>query len=593
MPIDGKNVILYITKTIRATEGWRLSYLKNKEDNVLGRKTAKMLGLVLAGSMVISMTSPVADAAAKMSLSKKKITITQGEKVTLKVKKAAKKVKWSVTKGKKVIKLSKKKKASVVITGKKAGKAVVTAKAGKKKLTCKVKVKAANTDVQPTQAPATKAPATQAPATNTPASSPVTTAPTVSETPVVSEAPTTAPSESPKANEPVKNIVIDMSKVSAKTFTSSPAALDFSSQIESRFDLSYFKEVKVGYTLEINEEADIATITGGKIAVASTTDDLDGYSDGIAFSYNLSSTDETSTTIDLSGDKVSGSAVGLNVQPMDSANNYGWPAALKSITITSIEFVAKEGAVYTEGGVKPTPESTVAPEFESSEFHYDGLDQAWIDANIDPSKPVVAISFDDGPGGYSKFVDYGMQIQNSLKEYGAHATFFYIGAHIKHDEDSRNEVISAKEAGFEVANHSYDSNGLNKEDADIIKEKIQKTDALLKELTGYNNFLFRAPNVAYSDTMFAVIEKPFIDVSVWSNDYVNSTTKEDLVENVTKNLKDGDIINMHSVHEKTAQAVPEILKYCKDNGIQVVGVSELFAIKGKALMTGEKYNNAY
>lgn len=559
----------------------------------MGRKTAKMLGLVLAGSMVISMTSPVADAAAKMSLSKKKITITQGEKVTLKVKKATKKVKWSVTKGKKVIKLSKKKKASVVITGKKAGKAVVTAKAGKKKLTCKVTVKAANTDVQPTQAPATKAPATQAPATNTPASSPVTTAPTVSETPVVSEAPTTAPSESPKANEPVKNIVIDMSKVSAKTFTSSPAALDFSSQIESRFDLSYFKEVKVGYTLEINEEADIATITGGKIAVASTTDDLNGYSDGIAFSYNLSSTDETSTTIDLSGDKVSGSAVGLNVQPMDSANNYGWPAALKSITITSIEFVAKEGAVYTEGGVKPTPAPTVAPEFESSEFHYDGLNRAWIDANIDPSKPVVAISFDDGPGGYSKFVDYGMQIQNSLKEYGAHATFFYIGAHIEHDEDSRNEVISAKEAGFEVANHSYDSNGLNKEDADIIKEKIQKTDALLKELTGYNNFLFRAPNVAYSDTMFAVIEKPFIDVSVWSNDYVNSTTKEDLVENVTKNLKDGDIINMHSVHEKTAQAVPEILKYCKDNGIQVVGVSELFAIKGKALMTGKKYNNAY
>ena len=566
----------------------------------MGRKTAKMLGLVLAGSMVISMTSPVADAAAKMSLSKKKITITQGEKVTLKVKKATKKVKWSVTKGKKVIKLSKKKKASVVITGKKAGKAVVTAKAGKKKLTCKVTVKAANTDVQPTQAPATTAPTatpweTQAPATQPPATTAPTSTPVVSEAPTAtpSEAPTATPSESPKANEPVKNIVIDMSKVSAKTFTSSPAALDFSSQIESRFDLSYFKEVKVGYTLEINEEADIATITGGKIAVASTTDDLNGYSDGIAFSYNLSSTDETSTTIDLSGDKVSGSAVGLNVQPMDSANNYGWPTALKSITITSIEFVAKEGAVYTEGGVKPTPAPTVAPEFESSEFHYDGLNRAWIDANIDPSKPVVALSFDDGPGGYSKFVDYGMQIQNSLKEYGAHATFFYIGAHIEHDEDSRNEVISAKEAGFEVANHSYDSNGLNKEDADIIKEKIQKTDALLKELTGYNNFLFRAPNVAYSDTMFAVIEKPFIDVSVWSNDYVNSTTKEDLVENVTKDLKDGDIINMHSVHEKTAQAVPEILKYCKDNGIQVVGVSELFAIKGKALMTGKKYNNAY
>ena len=557
----------------------------------MGRKTAKMLGLVLAGSMVISMTSPVADAAAKMSLSKKKITITQGEKVTLKVKKATKKVKWSVTKGKKVIKLSKKKKASVVITGKKAGKAVVTAKAGKKKLTCKVTVKAANTDVQPTQAPATTAPTatpweTQAPATQPPA----TTAPT--STPVVSEAPTATPSESPKANEPVKNIVIDMSKVSAKTFTSSPAALDFSSQIESRFDLSYFKEVKVGYTLEINEEADIATITGGKIAVASTTDDLNGYSDGIAFSYNLSSTDETSTTIDLSGDKVSGSAVGLNVQPMDSANNYGWPAALKSITITSIEFVAKEGAVYTEGGVKPTPAPTVAPEFESSEFHYDGLNRAWIDANIDPSKPVVALSFDDGPGGYSKFVDYGMQIQKALTAAGAHATFFYIGAHIKHDEESRNEVLAAKEAGFEVANHSYDSNGLNSVGPEVIKEKIAKTDELLSEITGYKHFLFRAPNVAYSQAMYAVIEKPFIDVSIWSQDYQNSTTKDNLVNNVINNLKDGGIINMHSVHEKTAQAVPEILEQCKDKGYQVVSVSELFAIKGKKLMTGVKYNNA-
>ena len=66
--------------------------VKYKEDNVLGKKTAKMLGLVLAGSMVISMISP-ADAASKMRISKKKVTIAKGEKVTLKVKKATKKVK--------------------------------------------------------------------------------------------------------------------------------------------------------------------------------------------------------------------------------------------------------------------------------------------------------------------------------------------------------------------------------------------------------------------------------------------------------------------------------------------------------------------
>lgn len=74
--------------------------------------------------------------------------------------------------------------------------------------------------------------------------------------------------------------------------------------------------------------------------------------------------------------------------------------------------------------------------------------------------------------------------------------------------------------------------------------------------------------------------------------YPDKTTKDDLVNNVINNLKDGGIINMHSVHDKTAEAVPEILEQCKDKGYQVVGVSELFAIKGKKLMTGVKYNNA-
>ena len=92
--------------------------------------------------------------------------------------------------------------------------------------------------------------------------------------------------------------------------------------------------------------------------------------------------------------------------------------------------------------------------------------------------------------------------------------------------------------------------------------------------------------------MYAVIEKPFIDVSIWSNDYQTSVEKDAIVKNVTEKLADGGIINMHSVHEKTAQAVPEILAYCKENGYQVVSVSELFAIKGKKLMTGVKYSDA-
>lgn len=537
------------------------------------KQFCKTMSYVMTAALLLGVSMPSSPAAAKKKapkLSTKKVSISVGQKKTIKLKNGKKAV-WSIKSGKKVVSLSKKKKTSVVVKGKKAGKAVVLAKVGKKKLTCKVTVKAKKPIV-------TKAPTiTTAPNTNKPSTAPTAT-------------PTAVPTNTPQQGEVVKNIVIDLSKVGDTEFTASPAKIDFSKQLDSRFDLSYFKEIKVAYELTFDGE-DTSKMTGGKIALAGSEASLTGYDDGVAFTYDMMP-NTTSVTIPFD-EKLSGSAVGINIQPMDKNASWGWPETLKSVKITSIVFVARAGATYPAAGAsKPTPKPTVAPEFESSEFKYDGLDQSWIDKNIDPEKPVVALSFDDGPGGYSEFVDYGMQIQKALTAAGAHATFFYIGAHIEHDEESRNEVLAAKEAGFEVANHSYDSNGLNGVGPEVIKEKIAKTDELLSEITGYKHFLFRAPNVAYSQAMYAVIEKPFIDVSIWSQDYQNSTTKDNLVNNVINNLKDGGIINMHSVHEKTAQAVPEILEQCKDKGYQVVSVSELFAIKGKKLMTGVKYNNA-
>lgn len=245
-----------------------------------------------------------------------------------------------------------------------------------------------------------------------------------------------------------------------------------------------------------------------------------------------------------------------------------------------------------------TPEVTEEP-LEPGEFRYEGLDRAWIEENIDPSKPVVAMTFDDGPGNNgSTFVDYGLRIQQALKDVGAHATFFYIGGNIVKSEECRQEVKQALDWGFEIANHSYDyaslatkvdeNKGITAEKIkEQIKEKLEKTDAILKEMSGYSSFLFRAPNVEYSDLMFEVIDAPIIDVSNWSHDYKPEVTKEQIVANVKK-ARDGDIINMHSAYEKTADAVPEILAYFQEKGIQVVSVSELFAIRGKKLMKGEK-----
>jgi len=129
------------------------------------KKIKKGFALLLVFVMVVSVIPQSAFAAKKkVKLSKKAVTVAVGEAVKIQLKNNKKKVKWSITSGKKNVTLSKKKKTGVTIKGKKAGKAKVQAKIGKKKYVCKVTVKKAathdndnpnngKTTAEPTQVP--------------------------------------------------------------------------------------------------------------------------------------------------------------------------------------------------------------------------------------------------------------------------------------------------------------------------------------------------------------------------------------------------------------------------------------------------------
>lgn len=103
----------------------------------------KVFATVLSVAMLVSSISGtnlgqmnVAKAAGKLSINKKKLTLTVGKKATLKIKNAGKKITW-ISNKKKVAKVSKK----GVVTAVSAGKAKITAKTAGKKFTCTVTVK--------------------------------------------------------------------------------------------------------------------------------------------------------------------------------------------------------------------------------------------------------------------------------------------------------------------------------------------------------------------------------------------------------------------------------------------------------------------
>lgn len=226
---------------------------------------------------------------------------------------------------------------------------------------------------------------------------------------------------------------------------------------------------------------------------------------------------------------------------------------------------------------------------------YEGTDISWID----PSKPMVAFTFDDGPIG-NKDTDTSMKIQKSLREHNAHATFFYIGGRlgsiqddgeIKLNEGPADEIRQAVASGFEVGNHSngWDSLSTKTYTEEKIRLSIGTTDKLLTEVTGYRNFLFRPPNLAVSQTMQDTIEAPFIMCGVDSQDWNKATTAQ-IIANVQK-AKDGDIVLMHETEPNTAEAIDTLLDYFKEKDWQVVSVSELFLVRGMKMENGTLYKN--
>ncbi len=155
-----------------------------------GQKCFKRIGVLLTTFLLIVMCLAVDTttvSAAKIKLSKTKITLTQGKKYQLKVKGTKKKAKWSSTK-KSVATVNKK----GVVTAKKKGTAYIKAKVGKKTYKCKVTVKSKKAPEKPAPTPSTapivppSEPTIAPPAPTTPTTPPAAPTVTPSKTPVLS-----------------------------------------------------------------------------------------------------------------------------------------------------------------------------------------------------------------------------------------------------------------------------------------------------------------------------------------------------------------------------------------------------------------------
>jgi peptidoglycan/xylan/chitin deacetylase (PgdA/CDA1 family) len=203
--------------------------------------------------------------------------------------------------------------------------------------------------------------------------------------------------------------------------------------------------------------------------------------------------------------------------------------------------------------------------------------------SVDPKKKMVALTFDDGPGPYTK------EIVKCLKKNNARATFFVVGTNV---DSYKSAVKAAYKIGCQIGNHSWDHSNLANLSAAGIKSQMQKTDKKVKKIIGENTTIMRAPYGSVSSTVKSSVNKPII---LWSIDTLDWKTrsKSKTISAVMNNVKDGDIVLMHDIHKPTKEAALSIIPQLCKKGYQLVTVSELAKYRGYKLKKGSVYHNLY
>lgn len=188
---------------------------------------------------------------------------------------------------------------------------------------------------------------------------------------------------------------------------------------------------------------------------------------------------------------------------------------------------------------------------------------------IDPNKPAIALTFDDGPSKYTE------EIINILKYYDVNASFFILGNKVV---DYQSILQKSIENGNELGNHSYNHKWLSRLSINELINQIEKTQTVIKDNLNYTPRYLRP---TYGSITNQIRKNSNLEIVLWTVDTRDWKYHDinQIITRATKNIKNGDIILMHDIFKRTADAVKKIIPILKEQGFQFVTVSELEAIK--------------
>lgn len=202
------------------------------------------------------------------------------------------------------------------------------------------------------------------------------------------------------------------------------------------------------------------------------------------------------------------------------------------------------------------------------------------------TEKVAYLTFDDGPSA-----TITPQILDILKNENVSATFFVVGARVN---KYPNLVKRAYEEGHYIANHGYTHSysEIYKSLDTIFGEYVDCENAVRNALgiDDYRMYLFRYPGGSaggrYSDVKNEsknVLNSYGVTYTNWNcmtGDAEGKNTVEEQLEELKATMEGDDtiIVLMHDASDKqvTADALPEVIRYLKEQGYTFKNFYEIF-----------------
>lgn len=189
--------------------------------------------------------------------------------------------------------------------------------------------------------------------------------------------------------------------------------------------------------------------------------------------------------------------------------------------------------------------------------------------SVETDKKQVSISFDAAWGDEQTHT-----LLDILKEHNVKSTFFLVGDWVDKYPDDVKDIY---DAGHDIGNHSDTHPHMTEMSTEEQKNQIKACNEKIKEITGKEPKLFRAPYGDYNNTVVQSVKSLNMYCVQWDIDSLDwkDPSPSEMVNRIVPNLQNGSIILMHNGAKNTPEALPMIIEAVKEEGYEFVPLSKL------------------